>query len=1742
MITTMDNSNIQGNLRISSGINSSDTGDGSLLTDTIQENTASSGVSLLSDVFVDNTNSTGAKLTFVNNLDETAVLQMNSSTNSSGAGVSTFNLTSNTVALRNNSSKGLTIQPTTGDITVDSTTDSIDDSTGSVILNGGLLVKKSMNVKDEIHGLDGIHEFVNTSFGDNVVDVQNTNIGGYSSLNFKDNSGSIKLRVGYGNSTVSSPLNSAAFVQSSNGSSLLLRANDTDTIKLNTDATIDMYNTTASTSASSGGLRIYGGLGIINTTDAVSSTNGGSLTAAGGVAIAKKLFVGSDTYINGILDMNNNQIINLSSPVSANDAVNKGYLDNTIDDLRIKKNVRVASTVALTLSTDFEAGDTIDGVVLVQGDRILIKNQSSGVENGIYIVNASGAPSRAPDMPAGSSAASIFTIVQQGTLNADTLWICANNTGSDTVNTDSLVFVQIQGGGGGGTYFAGTGLTLTGDTFSVNASQTQITGLGTISTGTWNASTITVPYGGTGDTSFTATGVLLGNGTSAIYAGTGITYATSTLTLPKIISNDTTATTTSATGSILVSGGIGISNTTDAVSATNGGTITTAGGVAIAKKLFVGTDLSIGGNVVSGTWNGSTITVPYGGTGATTLTSTGVLVGNGTGAVSAGSGITYATSTLTLPKIISNDSTATTSLSTGAVLLSGGLGISNTTDAVSATNGGTITTAGGVAIAKKLFVGTDLSIGGNVVSGTWNGSTITVPYGGTGATTLTSTGVLVGNGTGAVSAGSGITYATSTLTLPKIISNDSTATTSMSTGAVLLSGGLGISNTTDATSSTNGGTITTAGGVAIAKKLFVGTDLSIGGNVVSGVWTASTINVPYGGTGDTSFTATGVLLGNGTSAIYAGTGITYATSTLTLPKIISNDSTATTSSITGAVLLSGGLGISNTTDAVSATNGGTITTAGGVAIAKKLFVGTDLSVGGNVVSGVWTASTITVPYGGTGDTSFTATGVLLGNGTSAIYAGTGITYATSTLTLPKIISNDSTATTSLSTGSILVSGGIGISNTTDAVSATNGGTITTAGGVAIAKKLFVGSSADFGSFIDISSISPPSNPSSGYSRLYVDNSDGFLKRKNSSGVVKTYNPNTSKGDIMTHDGTNDIRLPVGTLNQVLFSDSTLSSGVGWRDLSTETAATNPESSKYFEAYVSANQTLSGTYEDILFESTRTVSTDVFTRVGSSTIRFEASGTYIVMARLSIDISSGSSNIEASMKLILDNDDDTYIDIPGTTSYCNCTSGSFPTGNMSTFCILTPTENQKLKVQCRRDTGTSTIQTLPNACNIIIFKAGIDLSDNSKYFNIYSNTTSTLSGTFADIPIGVTRLTDSPYGFTNGTAPVSILENGKYIITYGVGCDKTSGTDRSISESRLMLSDSNGLNFAQVDGSLIYTYHFTNGYSASSSNYSCLQLVSGQILKIQSRIYSGSNLRTGSGLTHFGAVKLQSTTSGQSTPKFLNISNTGNVSITNSYTDLTFDTNDLVDTVYSHVVSSEEIDILEEGKYIIMLSFSGEITTSTDSVSQIRFQVDNGDGYTEIEASKSGAYHYNATINRNSSTSFFTLNMSSTSKIKAQAIRSYGTQTMRSVANGINLSLVKLDGVEEPVNSLIKFGTFYRYNESLGNTSTTSTTYIDKLTLTTDVILDGYYRIGIFYTCAMTSNNGSMSVLVLEDNSITVFENTFVISSNNVDDTSPFYSPKEVYLTAGIHNFKIQFKSVSGTANIRDAKIEFWRVK
>jgi hypothetical protein len=108
--------------------------------------------------------------------------------------------------------------------------------------------------------------------------------------------------------------------------------------------------------------------------------------------------------------------------------------------------VRVATTVAGNLATSFENGDIIDGVTLVTGDRILIKNQASPSENGIYIVNATGAPTRATDMDAWDEVPGATVFVNIGTANADTFWFCTSNPGG-TLGTTAITWNQISGSG-----------------------------------------------------------------------------------------------------------------------------------------------------------------------------------------------------------------------------------------------------------------------------------------------------------------------------------------------------------------------------------------------------------------------------------------------------------------------------------------------------------------------------------------------------------------------------------------------------------------------------------------------------------------------------------------------------------------------------------------------------------------------------------------------------------------------------------------------------------------------------------------------------------------------------------------------------------------------------------------------------------------------------------------------------------------------------------------------------------------------------------------------------------------------------------------------------------------------------------------------------------------------------------------------------------------------------------------------
>jgi hypothetical protein len=166
--------------------------------------------------------------------------------------------------------------------------------------------------------------------------------------------------------------------------------------------------------------------------------------------------------MSGAIAMGTNKITGLGTPTADADAANKGYVDSVAQGLDTKASVVAATAVAGTFATSFANGEVVDGVTLATGNRILIKNQADATENGIYVVAASGAPSRSTDMDNGTEFPGAYVFVEQGTVNGDTGWVCTNNA-PVTLGTTNIVWTQFSGAG---TYTASNGVLLTGSNFT----------------------------------------------------------------------------------------------------------------------------------------------------------------------------------------------------------------------------------------------------------------------------------------------------------------------------------------------------------------------------------------------------------------------------------------------------------------------------------------------------------------------------------------------------------------------------------------------------------------------------------------------------------------------------------------------------------------------------------------------------------------------------------------------------------------------------------------------------------------------------------------------------------------------------------------------------------------------------------------------------------------------------------------------------------------------------------------------------------------------------------------------------------------------------------------------------------------------------------------------------------------------------------------------------------------------------
>jgi len=224
----------------------------------------------------------------------------------------------------------------------------------------------------------------------------------------------------------------------------------------------------------------------------------------------------SDATASKLVKRDANGNAKVADPTDNAHIATKGYVDAARQGLDVKASVRVASVAPVAIASALEAGDVIDGVTLAEGDRVLLKDQSTASENGIYVVvaSAAGAASRAPDADTSAKVTTgMFTFVSEGTVNGDNGFVLTTND-TITLGTTGLTFVQFSGAG---QVIAGAGLTKSGNTLdvvgtadriTVNADsvdiastyvgQSTITTLGTITTGVWNGTDVAVADGGTG--------------------------------------------------------------------------------------------------------------------------------------------------------------------------------------------------------------------------------------------------------------------------------------------------------------------------------------------------------------------------------------------------------------------------------------------------------------------------------------------------------------------------------------------------------------------------------------------------------------------------------------------------------------------------------------------------------------------------------------------------------------------------------------------------------------------------------------------------------------------------------------------------------------------------------------------------------------------------------------------------------------------------------------------------------------------------------------------------------------------------------------------------------------------------------------------------------------------------------------------------------------------------------------------
>ena len=519
-----------------------------------------------------------------------------------------------------------------------------------------------------------------------------------------------------------------------------------------------------------------GGTGITSFGTGVQTALGQAVTGSGSIVLAT-----SPTLVTPILGAASATSVSMTSgtvsstPVNPTDIANKSYVDSVAQGLDVKSPVLVGTTANITLSGE----QTIDGI-LTSSSRVLVKNQTTQSQNGIY-VSSSGTWSRSSDANTWNQLVSAFVFVEEGTTQADTGWVCTVDPGG-TLGTTPVTWAQFSGAG---TYQAGTGLTLSGNVFSITNTAVTATSYGSASsvpTFTVNAqgqltaaSNTSIAIAGSQITSGSVGATVGGTGQTAVATG-DLLYGSATNTWSRLAAG--------TNGYVLtLSGGVPIwAASTGGVTSFSAGTTGftpstgTTGAITLAGTLNTSnggtglTSFTSGGALYatsSSALTSGTLPVTAGGTGFASLTANYIPYGNGTSALQSASNFTFNGTTLSSPNHLST-ATIATPANVGAYSY-GSLNYYDT--GLFGTFATTINGYGYLAVQNQSgggFASTDFAIYNNNAGSTYVNAGInssgygsfsgTGGTGGVSSTTLTISAVSTGNLLyGAVVSGTGIT-------------------------------------------------------------------------------------------------------------------------------------------------------------------------------------------------------------------------------------------------------------------------------------------------------------------------------------------------------------------------------------------------------------------------------------------------------------------------------------------------------------------------------------------------------------------------------------------------------------------------------------------------------------------------------------------------------------------------------------------------------------------------------------------------------------------------------------------------------------------------------------------------------------------------------------------------------------------------------------------------------------------------